>query len=364
MTYQEIIDRAETLGWSVHEETEEKTQHHFFEFQQESPAGEDFSFYIEAKSPDELIHLIFEYAEDFDSEEHAEMWIQAKKSGVSGVPSIKTLVEDADAIQEMLDKLADAMFGNQICSDPPSEDSCAAEVRWDVNDICDAAAEQGVPLTKDQAAQWWKANQSEFQECLVEFGNNLLSDIDWNLVVCSSCGRMIQTDETARVINEGTEQERVVCSDCHNAMWEDNEISQCAHCGRWYDVSLLKSDPEPVGGDTFTPCPGCGHDLVDGLTREERLAEAQPAEENSAPQYAVTFFYGAGIESATYLFGDECAAKQFLRDNYNLKVQFDTEENHCDVTHEISEDGWSAKIINHFPSYDETTTMFISRIYA
>lgn len=356
MTYQEIIDRAEALGWSVHEETEEKTQRHSFEFQQESPAGEDFRFYIEAKSPDELIHLIFEYAEDFDPEEHVEMWVQAKKSRVPGVPSIKTLVEDADAIQEMLDKLADAI--------PPSEDSCGAEVCWNANDVCDAAAEQGVTLTKDQATQWWKANQSAFQERLAEFGNNLLSDVDWNLAVCSSCGRIIQADETARVINEGTEQERVVCSDCHDSMWEDNTISQCAHCGCWYDVSLLKSDSEPVGGDTFTPCPGCGHDMVDGLTREERLAEAQPAEENSAPQYAVTFFYASGVESATYLFGDEQAAKQFLRDNYSLKVQSDTEENHCDVTHEISEDGWSAKIINHFPSYDETTTMFISRIYA
>ena len=38
------------------------------------------------------------------------MWVQAKASGsTSGIPSIRELVEDASAIQEMLDKLADAV---------------------------------------------------------------------------------------------------------------------------------------------------------------------------------------------------------------------------------------------------------------
>ena len=48
------------------------------------------------------------YANAFDAEEHAKMWIEAQGKA-SGVPDVKTLVKDADAIKLMLNKLASAM---------------------------------------------------------------------------------------------------------------------------------------------------------------------------------------------------------------------------------------------------------------
>ena len=75
------------------------------ELEKYSPAGEDFLMCVEVENFPESVR---EYANDFDADEHAEMWIEAR-GRVRGVPnSIRELIEDAEAIQEMLNELADA----------------------------------------------------------------------------------------------------------------------------------------------------------------------------------------------------------------------------------------------------------------
>lgn len=72
-----------------------------------TPAGEDFFFYVSIQNFAEEVE---EYAQDFDVDEHVERWIDARKRGVSGVPStIRELLEDAEAIQKMLNDLAEAL---------------------------------------------------------------------------------------------------------------------------------------------------------------------------------------------------------------------------------------------------------------
>ena len=97
----------ENIGWSV---TEIKTDNKKtgLELSKFSPAGEDYNFYIEFDGTKEnLNEEINEYYENFDVDEHVEMWIEAKKNGVSGVPnSIRQLLEDAEAIEEMIEKLS------------------------------------------------------------------------------------------------------------------------------------------------------------------------------------------------------------------------------------------------------------------
>ena len=88
----------ETLGWNVY-----CGDDGYVELYQFSPAGEDFGFTV---SESNLIEDVKDYAESFDSEAHAAMWYDAGQSGVRGVPSLHELVEDADAIQEMLNDLA------------------------------------------------------------------------------------------------------------------------------------------------------------------------------------------------------------------------------------------------------------------
>lgn len=97
----EFTEASERLDWTVHE-FEDGT----VELEKYSPAGEDFSFCV---SVENFVDEVKEYAAGFDIDEHIEMWIQAKRSGVKGVPSTRELVHDAEDIDEMLQELAIAI---------------------------------------------------------------------------------------------------------------------------------------------------------------------------------------------------------------------------------------------------------------
>lgn len=111
-SYKNIVEVAENLDWSVIDIRDcgftvtDGTQ---LEFEKYTPAGEDFSFTVSGDSPENMIEEIKSYSANFDTEEHIAGWIEAKRNGVSGVPSIKELVEDADAIENMLRELAEAV---------------------------------------------------------------------------------------------------------------------------------------------------------------------------------------------------------------------------------------------------------------
>ena len=102
MKIAEIKKIAERLGWRV-DEYDDGT----VEFSQCSPAGEDFSFTVNAE---EAAKEIYEYYNGFDVDEHIEMWIEARENGAHGVPSTRRLVEDAEDIFEMLKELACAVM--------------------------------------------------------------------------------------------------------------------------------------------------------------------------------------------------------------------------------------------------------------
>ena len=99
----ETVEIIENEGWRVvgYESEEEVCIGKY------SPAGEDFFIYVPIQNFAEKVE---EYAQDFDVDEHVEKWIDARKRGVSGVPStIRELLEDAEAIQKMLNDLAEAL---------------------------------------------------------------------------------------------------------------------------------------------------------------------------------------------------------------------------------------------------------------
>ncbi len=105
----ELKAYIEEKGWWV-SDCNYSGGHVGWEIGQHSPAGEDFSFSFEHNNDvEEAITAIKKYAYDFDEEEHIEIFVEARKNGLSGVPSTKELVEDAKAIQEMLDELADGV---------------------------------------------------------------------------------------------------------------------------------------------------------------------------------------------------------------------------------------------------------------
>lgn len=100
---QKYIDILEKHDWSVSSYTGDGR----VELEKYSPAGEDFIMCVEVEN---FPQAVAEYAADFDIDEHIEMWIEARHNGVSGVPSTRELVKDAEDIDKMLQELAAALF--------------------------------------------------------------------------------------------------------------------------------------------------------------------------------------------------------------------------------------------------------------
>lgn len=76
------------------------------ELEKFSPAGEDFIICVDVENFPEAVA---KYAADFDVDDHIEMWIEARRNGVCGVPSTRELVTDAETIDDMLQELAAAL---------------------------------------------------------------------------------------------------------------------------------------------------------------------------------------------------------------------------------------------------------------
>ena len=93
----------EQLGWNISIEAYANGKMYYLS--QYSPLGEDFGFSIDYDNPIKQIHR---YYCNFDAEEHVEGWLEYR--GTRGVPnSIKALVEDAEAIEQMLYELVKAL---------------------------------------------------------------------------------------------------------------------------------------------------------------------------------------------------------------------------------------------------------------
>ena len=112
----------EEFGWQIHE-CNFAGGKKGYELEKHSPAGEDFIVSVEAETEEEFAENVRIYAAEFDPEEHIEMWAAAKYDGKdSTIPSIKELVEDADAIDKMLQELAAALSGGSEKPEPEDKE--------------------------------------------------------------------------------------------------------------------------------------------------------------------------------------------------------------------------------------------------
>ena len=94
-----VMDAANDEGWGAKIVDDE------LYLSNHSPAGEDITFSVSLDTPGGDIYREYE---EFDIDEHVEMWLP--KRGTDWVPwSIVELVEDAKAIEEMLYDLCDAV---------------------------------------------------------------------------------------------------------------------------------------------------------------------------------------------------------------------------------------------------------------
>lgn len=77
-----------------------------------SDLGEDMIIDIDCKDKEDFIKQFNDYAQNFDAEEHAEMWAESK--GKNGVPdSLYELLDDATSIKEFLEQVSQELEGKQ-----------------------------------------------------------------------------------------------------------------------------------------------------------------------------------------------------------------------------------------------------------
>ena len=111
MDMERVEEIANDLDWCVCQ-----YEDGYFEFEKYSPAGEDFSFCVNISN---LIQGIRDYLDDYDPEEHAAMWIEARHT-VSGVPDVATLIKDAYNIKDMIEELLDTLENNGVINVKPN----------------------------------------------------------------------------------------------------------------------------------------------------------------------------------------------------------------------------------------------------
>ena len=116
----ELIEKtAEKLGWKTTfhtqagekylgdgEWSEKKYIETYVDFEIESPAGEEVILSEFYKRFDDIPVKVYERYQDFDVDDQVKMWLEAKNSGVAGVPSARVLVEDAEWQEQKILDLA------------------------------------------------------------------------------------------------------------------------------------------------------------------------------------------------------------------------------------------------------------------
>lgn len=110
---QRMLDKAEEMDWSytVYVEPSQNNRT-YVDLETYSPAGEDFGMTIDFDAEDQaesFLKDLSDYADNFDVDEHVEMWMPSR--GKKGCPSTaRELVEDAEAITEMIKELFEVLY--------------------------------------------------------------------------------------------------------------------------------------------------------------------------------------------------------------------------------------------------------------
>lgn len=90
---------CEDLGWKIYEDEDDG----YITLSQYSPLGEDFSFEVNPNITGDVRNCWW----CFDPDKHAVEWFNAKLKGDNSVPGdLRSLLDDAEEIEKMLEKLA------------------------------------------------------------------------------------------------------------------------------------------------------------------------------------------------------------------------------------------------------------------
>lgn len=123
-----------------------------------------------------------------------EKWIQEHEDGIMSELYLREEVADVErelSGNDMTITLFDVDFYTNYCpnyiEDEQEKDNEVnqywfAETRWCIDDVIDAAKKKGIVLTPQQAESWWKKNEKRFKDTLTEYGNEILSNVNFSEV--------------------------------------------------------------------------------------------------------------------------------------------------------------------------------------
>lgn len=101
-TIEQITQIAESLGWSVDVDDSDIT------FSQYTPAGQDFSFYVDKNK--DIAAEVLDYYEGYDPSAEAIMWCDSSGHGKNGAPYLlKDIIADMEAAEAMVETLYEAI---------------------------------------------------------------------------------------------------------------------------------------------------------------------------------------------------------------------------------------------------------------
>ena len=121
---------------------------------------------IECNEPNELKEEIRRRYENFDVDEEAEMYIEAKQNGLKGVPSIRTLVNDLEDEEEKYEEL---WYAVEDLSDEEEFDMTEDEIRED----WESALEQVKNGTDLSSIIGWAFSDEDITELAKLHKNNI-----------------------------------------------------------------------------------------------------------------------------------------------------------------------------------------------
>ena len=123
-----------------------------------------------------------------------EKWIQEHEDGIMSELYLREEVADVErelSGNDMTITLFDVNFYTDYCpnyiEDEQEKDDGVnqylfAETRWCIDDIIGIAKDNGIEMTQQQAEQWWKKNENWFRNALVEYGNEVLENVNFDEV--------------------------------------------------------------------------------------------------------------------------------------------------------------------------------------
>lgn len=111
------------------------------------------------------------------------------------------------------------------------------QVHWLADDIIEAAKEDGVHLTPEQAANWWQTEGRGFREALTGAGNEMLRFVNWKDYAFEHPAS--PSDEELRCFMVFVDSDFVRDAQFYNgeSFSDDINIHDEAHDGNWDEIN-------------------------------------------------------------------------------------------------------------------------------